>query len=109
MEFFAVARDILAKVEETQAEPIRQATKLVADSLMTGGVWHVFGTGHSHLIGEELYASGAYTQAGRMHIASLRAQDVMRWLLVAVIVGGVILNFAGLDELVGELLGGITP
>jgi len=55
MEFFAVARDILAKVEETQAEPIRHATKLVADSLMTGGVWHVFGTGHSHLIGEELY------------------------------------------------------
>ena len=44
-----------------------------------------------------------------MHIASLRAQDIMRWLLVAIIVGGVILNFAGLDQLVGELLGGIAP
>ncbi len=55
MEFFEVARDILAKVQETQAEPIRRATKLVADSLAEGGVWHVFGTGHSHLVGEELY------------------------------------------------------
>ena len=69
----------------------------------------LFATAQEPLIGEELYASGAYTQAGRMHIASLRAQDVMRWLLVAVIVGGIVLNFAGLDELVGELLGGIAP
>lgn len=55
MEFFAVAQEILGRVKDTQAEAIARATKMVAGSLMGGGVWHVFGTGHSHFIGEELY------------------------------------------------------
>lgn len=54
-EFFDVARSLLTKVEETQADAIDKATRLVAESLTNGGVWHVFGTGHSHFIGEELY------------------------------------------------------
>lgn len=54
-EYFAVARELLAKVEETQGEPIAKATHLIAGSLMDGGVWHVFGTGHSHVLGEEVY------------------------------------------------------
>jgi hypothetical protein len=37
------------------------------------------------LIGEELYAGGAYLQAGPAHIASLRAQDILRWVLIVVI------------------------
>lgn len=40
------------------------------------------------LIGEELYAGGAYVQAGLAHHASLRAQDVMRWILILAILGG---------------------
>jgi uncharacterized phosphosugar-binding protein len=55
LEFFDVASTLLKKVEETQAEAIQKTAKLVAKSLMNGGVWHVFGTGHSHFIGEELY------------------------------------------------------
>lgn len=55
MEFFKVAQDILRTVQETQAGPIEKAAELVSKSLMAGGVWHVFGTGHSHFIGEELY------------------------------------------------------
>jgi uncharacterized phosphosugar-binding protein len=55
MEFFDVADRILKQVRDTQADAISQAAQLVAASLMKGGVWHVFGTGHSHFIGEELY------------------------------------------------------
>jgi len=55
MEFFDVAREILKKVEKTQQKAIGRAAEVVAASLMNGGVWHVFGTGHSHFIGEELY------------------------------------------------------
>jgi len=55
LEFFTVARDLLEKVAETQAAVIGEATDLVAESMMAGGVWHVFGTGHSHFIGEEVY------------------------------------------------------
>jgi hypothetical protein len=34
------------------------------------------------LIGEEIFASGAYTEAGPTHRASLRAQDVLRWIVI---------------------------
>lgn len=55
LEFFDVARELLKRVAETQAEAIAKATELVEASLLAGGVWHVFGTGHSHFIGEEVY------------------------------------------------------
>jgi hypothetical protein len=40
------------------------------------------------LIGEEIFAGGAYLSAGPMHIASLRAQDILRWVLIALILLG---------------------
>lgn len=55
LEFFSVGRQILEEVERTQTSAIAKATDLVAGSLLNGGVWHLFGTGHSHLIGEEVY------------------------------------------------------
>lgn len=55
LQYFDVARQILARVEETQAQAIARATDLVAQSLLDGGVWHVFGTGHSHGLAEEVY------------------------------------------------------
>ncbi len=48
------------------------------------------------LIGEELFAGGAYLQAGPMHAASLRAQDVLRWVLAAALLIGAILKFVGI-------------
>lgn len=55
LEFFDCAHRILHTVENTQAEAIMKAADAVAESLINGGVWHVFGTGHSHFIAEELY------------------------------------------------------
>jgi len=55
LEFFDVARDLLVKVAQTQADAIAQAGDLVAESLLNEGLWHVFGTGHSHFIAEEVY------------------------------------------------------
>lgn len=37
------------------------------------------------LIGEELFATGAYMDAGPAHQASLRAQDVLRWVVIVLI------------------------
>jgi hypothetical protein len=46
------------------------------------------------LIGEELFAAGAYLRSGIVHMASLRAQDVLRWLIIAsILVGGVVKLF----------------
>lgn len=55
LEFFDVARRLLEGVESTQAVAIGQATEAVAACLLADGVWHLFGTGHSHFIGEEAY------------------------------------------------------
>ena len=48
------------------------------------------------LIAEELFASGAYVQSGRMHSASLITQDVLRWLIIIAVVIGAILKVAGI-------------
>jgi hypothetical protein len=53
----------------------------------------MFAASQETLIGEELYAGGAYLRAGSLHTASLQAQDVIRWLLVLIILGGGFLKF----------------
>lgn len=49
------------------------------------------------IVGEEVFAGGAYLNAGVMHRASLRAQDVVRGLIVALIIIGVILRTLGVS------------
>ena len=46
---------VVGWLDVDQAEAIRKAAGLIANSLKDGGVWHVFGTGHSHFLGEEVY------------------------------------------------------
>jgi hypothetical protein len=58
------------------------------------------------LIGEEAYAGGAYLQAGSMHTASLRVQDIFRWVLVVLLVLGALLKLVGLEDILLVLLTG---
>ena len=53
----------------------------------------LYSTADNSLVGEELYVAGAYIQAGPLHMASLRAQDIIRWVLIGVIVVGAGLKF----------------
>jgi hypothetical protein len=48
------------------------------------------------LIGEELFAAGAYVNAGPLHASSLRAQDIFRWVLIVIILAGAALKLVGL-------------
>lgn len=53
-------------------------------------------TSVSHpLIGEEIYAGGAYLSEKPAHVSSLLAQDISRWALVATLVVGVVLKTLG--------------
>jgi len=52
----------------------------------------VFATADQALMGEELYAAGAYLKHKPWHIGSLLTQDFMRWIIVIVIVTLVIIN-----------------
>ncbi len=55
----------------------------------------LFAAAQEPLIGEELFAGGAYLGAGSMHTASLRAQDVLRFVVAGGILVASILTLAG--------------
>jgi len=52
-------------------------------------------TADDALIGEELFAGGAYLSAEPSHEASVKAQDILRWIIILIILAGVILKLAG--------------
>jgi uncharacterized phosphosugar-binding protein len=55
-EFLARTAELVERVRTTQADAIRAAGRAFADAVRDGhDVW-AFGTGHSHMIAEELYA-----------------------------------------------------
>jgi uncharacterized phosphosugar-binding protein len=54
-EFLGKALELAGRAAETQLGAVRVAAGLVADAVAGGKTFWVFGTGHSHLIAEELY------------------------------------------------------
>jgi hypothetical protein len=54
-----------------------------------------YATSQDPLIGEELFAAGAYVDGGAVHEASLTVQDVLRWLIILAIVVGAAFKFMG--------------
>jgi hypothetical protein len=55
----------------------------------------LYATVQESLVGEELYAAGAYLQAGPAHQASVQVQDILRWILIGLMLAAVVLNLAG--------------
>ena len=69
----------------TEASDLQNAFTLAAsDALATQAV--LYATAQEPLIGEELFAVPAYLQAGPVYQASLRVQDILRWVVVALLV-----------------------
>lgn len=56
----------------------------------------LYATAQDPLIGEELYAAGAYIGFGWAHNASLQIQDILRWSIIILILGGAALKLVGL-------------
>jgi hypothetical protein len=75
-------------------ERSRSLTVAGSDSIPAQAV--LYATSDEPLLGEELYAGGAYLGAGPAHEASLRMQDILRWVLVVAIVIGAILKLFGI-------------
>lgn len=55
----------------------------------------IFANTQNALIGEELFAVGAYLGAGPTHVASLTVQDILRWLVILVLLGGAAAKLVG--------------
>jgi hypothetical protein len=75
------------------AERENSFTIAASDSLPAQAI--LYAAAQEPLIGEELFAGGAYLQAGRLHTASLHTQDVLRWGIIAVMVVGSLLKLIG--------------
>lgn len=74
----------------------RENSSLVAasDDLSAQTIFYL--SAQEPLIGEELFAAGAYVGAGAAHQASLQVQDILRWLVVLAILAGAFLKFLGM-------------
>ena len=75
----------------------RENTDLIAASDNLSAQAVLFASSQDPLIGEELFAAGAYVGAGPSHEASLQVQDVLRWVVILAILGGAVLKFLGLS------------
>ena len=56
----------------------------------------LFANTQDALIGEELFAAGAYLGAGASHTASLTVQDILRWTIIVALLGGGFAKLAGI-------------
>ncbi len=58
-EYFGKAEELLEKIRRTQLKAILKASEVISESMAKGGVLHLYGTGHSHMIAEEpFYRAG---------------------------------------------------
>lgn len=64
---------VVDSVMNTQAEKIEKAARIVADSLKKDGMLYVFGCGHSHMIGEDLF----YRAGGTAAVCAMLDSDLM--------------------------------
>jgi len=53
--YIATIKDLIDRIFLQQEETLNQAAALIAGSLENGGVLHFFGSGHSHMLGEEIF------------------------------------------------------
>lgn len=76
-------------------EADRASSNLIAasDNLSAQAIFYA--SAQDPLIGEELFAAGAYVGAGASHEASLNVQDILRWLIILAIIIGAVLTMLG--------------
>ena len=78
----------------TEAAERENSTLIAAsDNLSAQSVFYA--STQEPLIGEELFAAGAYVGAGAAHEASLNVQDILRWLIIVGVLIGSVLKLVG--------------
>jgi hypothetical protein len=79
---------ITEAAERESIVTIGASDELTAQSIL-------FAASQDALIGEELYAAGAYLGSSASHTASLTLQDVLRWLIILFLLAGSAAKFLG--------------
>jgi hypothetical protein len=73
----------------------RENVTIIGASDNLAGQAVLFANSRDPLIGEELFSTGAYLGAGASHLASLTLQDLFRWVIILVLLGGAAAKFMG--------------
>jgi hypothetical protein len=84
----------------------RQSSPTIAGTSQLPAQAIIYASASDPLIGEELFAGGAYLGAGGMHQASISAQDVIRWLIIFIILASVLMNILGMNTFIEKILAG---
>jgi uncharacterized phosphosugar-binding protein len=53
--YFSAVEDLIKEIKETQMDNINKAAEIFAETVKNDKIIHVFGTGHSHMIGIEMF------------------------------------------------------
>jgi uncharacterized phosphosugar-binding protein len=71
---------VLARALDQELPAVRRAARLVADAWSAGGVFYIFGSGHSHMFGEEAFyrAGGAVRVCPVLKPAHMLHQGAVR-------------------------------
>ena len=72
-QYFEQVGKVLVSVQATQTAGIEAAAHLIAESWKQDGMLYVFGCGHSHIIGEDLF----YRAGGTASICAMLDSDLM--------------------------------
>ncbi|KXK15074.1 MAG: hypothetical protein UZ14_CFX002000784 [Chloroflexi bacterium OLB14] len=86
---FGAEASLLADVAD------RNYATLIGASDNLAGQSVLYASTQDALIGEELFATGAYLDTSSSHSASLIVQDILRWLIIITLLGGSALKFIG--------------
>jgi uncharacterized phosphosugar-binding protein len=65
--YFSLVIELLARLRENQRAAVAAAAEAIAASLGANGIVHLFGTGHSHMLAEEMF----YRAGGLMAVQAL--------------------------------------
>lgn len=71
-DYLAHVARLVGELPERQADELSAAARAVADTLVAGGLLHVFGSGHSHMLGlEAFYRAGGLAAVNPILLDSL--------------------------------------
>ncbi len=73
VEYFENIQKIMSRIMAEQMENIEKAARAVADTLENGGRVHAFGTGHSHMLAEEIF----YRAGGLVNVNPILESGLM--------------------------------
>lgn len=73
VEYFKNLQNILERIITEQYDSIETASRAVADTLKNGGRIHAFGTGHSHMLAEEIF----YRAGGLVNVNPILESSLM--------------------------------